>query len=58
MHVCVWIEKTCTLLQELLAMKSENRDNFHNEFLHTMFCVIFIARNNLKYCINLVPIVM
>lgn len=23
-----------------------------------MFCVIFIARNNFKYCINLVPIVM
>jgi len=58
MHVCVRIEKTYTLLQELVAMKSENHDNFHNEFLHTVFCVIFIARNNLKYCINLVPVLM
>ena len=30
MHVCVQIEKTYTVLQDLITVKSENRDNFHN----------------------------
>ena len=30
MNVCVQIEKTYTVLQDLITVKSENHDNFHN----------------------------